>query len=813
MPIQITGDTNVDVYATDSAKAIDDAGKSSISSSGNASVISGVGSGASIISAGGATKVTTDEEGVFVFRSNDDTQQGFTVSGDSSVDFILRNFTDDNGNPTMQVEGVNNFENGYYSFNSDTAYHGINVGDTINASDEYEMVFSNIATFVIADSKVVSVNGIDSLINNLSEGVTVHGTNAITVNSADVNVQGDEDFNVIVTGGATADLVNISAGASIDVVNMNVTTDNNGDFTFEDYVYTIDDTVDGSVTFTTDSKGAVSNISNFAGVMKTSAQNVTVNGSAFTTSNTDVSISSAGTGISEINGLVSGDSISGALDTTAVLIPATTDTDTNRSIVTVNSIGYTLIGDDDGVTLIDNSIYGLNGSAALQIGKAGTYLVNNTTLTTNIGDTIIGTAEGSAYIYDPNNVPLNINTMTDDEIAAQAGISTDYSTVETNTMMTDLLVNTGGAALDGNMALLLDNADSNVAQTADFTNSTGRKRVTLESGDQAVKFNNAGGNVAVISGDSDGEKNVSLGGGGDLVIIEDTSTPVNITSKSNKDTIVTAGGDVFVTMDEGSARVVPNSGNVTLNNYNAANGGGIQTNDYADIEQAILNGYINVGNGAISFGNSAVQFSNEDDSAFTVNLFNNSGVSQKVAYTNSNGGELDASGERANMLIIGNNNGNNSTFIAGSGDDVAYGGEGETFDLGAGNNTLYLDSNRRNSEGATINQTATSGNTQVYGFESGFSETCDKININISAQVSFKDGVISFAYVDATLTLNLDSTSADLAESADLIADNNFVDGVTLDDIAPITYEQGEYMTYATARNTLSSSAVTFAGA
>ena len=267
-------------------------------------------------------------------------------------------------------------------------------------------------------------------------------------------------------------------------------------------------------------------------------------------------------------------------------------------------------------------------------------------------------------------------------------------------------------------------------------------------------------------------------------------------------------------MNEKAAKIIPNSGNVTLNNYNAENGGGIQANDYSNISQAILNNQIKLGNGIVSLGYSVIHFADDEESAFTVNMFNNSGVSQKIGYANSNGGELDASGEREDMFVIGNNNGNNSTFMTGNGDDVAYGGEGETFDLGAGNNTLYLDSNRRNSEGATINQTATTGRTQVYNFNLGFSAASDKININSSTQVSYKNGVVTFDYFDATLTLNLSNTSADLADSADLIADDNFIDGATLDDIAPITYEQGDYMTYETAREKLSNNVnVTFAGA
>ncbi|MBQ6975445.1 MAG: hypothetical protein IJQ16_02710, partial [Selenomonadaceae bacterium] len=68
-----------------------------------------------------------------------------------------------------------------------------------------------------------------------------------------------------------------------------------------------------------------------------------------------------------------------------------------------------------------------------------------------------------------------------------------------------------------------------------------------------------------------------------------------------------------------------------------------------------------------------------------------------------------------------------------------------------------------------------------------------RINIDLSASVSFKNGKLTFTYLSATLEINFGGSSSDLAESADLIADENFVDGATIDEISPITYEQGDY--------------------
>ena len=72
--------------------------------------------------------------------------------------------------------------------------------------------------------------------------------------------------------------------------------------------------------------------------------------------------------------------------------------------------------------------------------------------------------------FDSNNVPLNIQTMTDDKIAAQVGIATEYLKVSTFLESDNL---------NCNIDLALSNSDTTTAQTADFTNSTSKKKVTL----------------------------------------------------------------------------------------------------------------------------------------------------------------------------------------------------------------------------------------------------------------------------------------------------------------------------------------------
>ena len=782
IPVKVEGDTNISIYATDSAKAANDENRSAIGSSGKVSIIGGVSNGASIKSAGGASIVSTDEEGAFNFYD----AQNFTISGDDSVDFKVNNSV---------VTGLANFENGTLQVDNAEKL-------SINAED-LTTQFSDTATFIIADSKVVSIEGLTA-IDGLSNS-NVRATGNVTVNGATVNVTGDSDFNVIVSDSKTTGLANVSAGATVNAKTMNVTTNNNGEFKVGENLYTVND-ADNSVTFITGSTDEVVNVTNFSGTLNTNSRNVTVNGAALTTNNTDVTISSAGTGISRIDGLKSGDSLSGTLDSSTVMVTVGSADDVVSW--SLNSKTYTMMRDNDGVSVTGNRIDGLDNSARIKVSAAGTYIVNNTVLNAKIGDTIIGTAEGSAYIFDPNNVPLNVETMADDEIAANVGISTDYSTAETDTEKAAALIESGN--LNGNMELALSNSDTTTAQVADFSESEGIKKITLSEGAQEIKFNDEGGNIAIVESDSAGEKNIMLGNGGDLAIVKSTSTPINITAGKGKDTIVTSGNNVTVDMTGGATKIVANAGNVNLTNYDAATGAGIQVDEVSNIERAVSNGNINFGNGIVSLSGATISLGTSESESTTVNLFDNQGRKQKVAYTHSDGGTIDATTERENMLLIGNNNStksNGSRLKAGSGNDVAFGGAGDYFDLGAGNNRVYLNE----TGGATVAMTATSGKTEVIGFSSGFGENADKISVSIrGASVSYDNGEITFSVGNASLVLNFTGSSADL------ISDDNFIgESADLSDITPITYEQGDYQNiYVTSQASLSSdTGITFTGA
>lgn len=87
-----------------------------------------------------------------------------------------------------------------------------------------------------------------------------------------------------------------------------------------------------------------------------------VNGAALTTNDTDVTISSAGAGISQINGVGHGDVLSGDIDAAVVLVTVTSAAD--WALWHLNNRNYMLTGDNDGVKVTGNRIDGLDSSAS-----------------------------------------------------------------------------------------------------------------------------------------------------------------------------------------------------------------------------------------------------------------------------------------------------------------------------------------------------------------------------------------------------------------------------------------------------------------
>ena len=549
-----------------------------------------------------------------------------------------------------------------------------------------------------------------------------------------------------------------------------------GAYTFPNGTFTIEGDPNG-VTFVTDGNSNVKDIRDFAGTLTSTENEVTVNGAEIYTSNTDASISSAGVGVSAIRGIGDNDTVTAPENTSIAVEASGTDTVT----VNVNGKPYELTGDEDGC---------LSG-AQIKTGAAGLYIVNDTPLDASIGATIVGDPEGSAHVYDPGDITINENTDTEEIIKQVSGNTEDgeldkyvqhLNEEETQDLMNEVLAgNTSNA--DGNLELKLTNtATDTTTQNADFSQNKGIKKVTLQEGAQNVSFNDEGGNIAIVSSESTGSKNIELGNGGDIAIIEKTDTPVNVKAGRGKDNIVSSGRRTNVDLSAGGAtKVMVNGTNneMHLEGYDHNTGAGVQLTN-SDVKLSVRNNVIELNDGTIGVNGAKVVIdaNPEATGSAVVNFYNLKGKLTKVGYTHSEGGTVDLTGENGDVVMKGNyTNGaqkkqGGSILRSGAGNDVAFGGAGDNFDLGAGDNEIELDTDRSVADnGAVINQTATRGKTEVTGFHFDYGVGGDRVNIDLSAGVKFAGGILTFmlgaAQLMLTNTTSAVGDAADIAESAD----------------------------------------------
>ena len=768
--------------------------------------IDGVGSASTdvvVANAGGASLVTTDLNGSIYFGTPDSTStinaQHYTVEDqDSQVSFLTSTLAD----YVPSVSGVRGLNDGTIAISQDESGFSVNDGDKVSLGG----VGSDV-TIAVANDTISSVLGLEGSVNGLSAGVVATAIDSdVTVNGATLQVvePNGTTLNVYAAENGFDTVTGLNKDASVLMArNAYVVTEEVGAFTFGESdvprdTYTISG--DSSVTFETDGKSQVKNIADFAGTLQSTAYENTVNGAVVAVDTdaavTDVSIVSAGTGVSSVLGLGDGDSVT-VPNGTSVQMPATSSSDTDTAL-TVNGKTYGLEGDTDGVAIKAGSavdtISGLAAGARLTVGASGVYNVNDEIISADIGDVIIGDEEGSAHVESPDDVNFDSDTSTEEivnQITGAGSGSTDRYVESLEAAAADSIVDSTdpavAASLNGNIQMTIsggtDTTESGATkpQTADFSNNTGIKKVDLQGdGDQNVKFNDEGGNIAIIDSGVGGAKNVSLGNGGDLAVVEDTGlTPVNITTGRGKDTVVTKGRNVRMNMAAGgAARVMPTAGTVELDGYDASTGAGIQLTN-SNVALAVKTNAIKLQNGSTTVNGGAAVVTNpnaETVGESIVNFYNLKGLMTKVGYTHDDGGMVDLRSESGDVVMKGNytenaaqRKGGGSTLVSGSGNDTAFGGAGDAFDLGSGDNTITLDTDRSLSEsGAIVSQSATQGRTEVNNFHADYSDTGDRIRIDVTkATVQFVGGALKFVLGAATLLLNAVASNADLAESAD----------------------------------------------
>ena len=757
-----------------------------------------------VANAGGATLISTDNNGGIYFGAPGSTvsSKHYTVNdADSVVSFLTSELED----YTPSVSGVQGLAEGSIAISQNENNFGVN-----DAKVTLTEVGSDV-TLNVADSAIVSVSGLTGGISGIESGVAVEITDGnVTVNGAEIAIYEPNGTNVIYTS-TTSDTVttNVITGLNKDAVvstaaNMNILTDEAGEFTFNNGKYTISG--DDNVTFETDNRSNVKNVADVVGTVQSSARNNTINGAAVSSNDTDVTIVAAGSGISAVLGAKDGDSIN-VPEGTAVEMDMDGNSDT--AAITVNGKTFEVTGDTDTVAFTagsPDSISGLAPGASLRaVNTAGNYNVNGSDVYASVGAVIIGDEEGTAHVYDPSDVNISADDTPEQVIEkVTGGASTEDKYVEAMDSDTaQAALTQGGSALDGNLEMTLGGGTGTTSgdsvETADFSNSKGIKKVTMNGdGNQDVKFNDEGGNIAVLGNDAEGEKNISLGNGGDLAVVGKTgaTTPVNITAGRGRDSVVSQGRNVKVNVGAGGpTRLMANGygASMEVEGYDANNGAGIQLTN-SDIKAAVKKNTVALENGKVTTSEGAEirTAAEEPTGSSVVNFYNLKGLMTKVGYTYNEGGTVDLSSSKNDVVMKGNYTEGNaqrksgsSKLISGSGDDYALGGAGDDIDVGEGNNTVELDGTTRTNAdaGAVISQTATRGRTEVNGFHNDFGDTGDRVNVSTSANVKFVNGVLTFLYGAAQLILNgmaaSSASSSDLAESADEDDNATAVTGTT----------------------------------
>ncbi len=782
--------------------------------------INGVGSddAVTIAKAGGATVVNTDKNGEFIFGATDsyiNSQRYVVKDEDEQVSFTTAQLAEF----TPSVTAVSGLNNGTIAIGQNE--NGIVVDGTALTLGSV----GNDVTISAVNSEIAAVEGLEGSINGLTSDtlVQVVDSNA-TINGQTIAInEGASGTTIVATAADTgySYVSGLNKDAIVNIAaNVTIATEEEGAFTFPNGTFTISG--DSEVTFITDAQSKVADIQDFSGTLQMTASEATVNGApvALAMADTDsavsdVTIASSGSGVDSIIGLGNGDSVTAPAGTD-VIMPGSSDTDTTTTL-TVNGKEYEISGDTDTVVITPgttvDSISGLNAGASLTFkNTAGTYNVNGTPITAGVGSKVIGDEEGTAHIYDPSDVDITENDSTADVVNKLTGsneVTDEERYVESldsdaAEALASEIASGNLSNANGNIKMTLANPDTSTAQTTDFSNTTGIKKVTMEGeGEQNITFNNQGGNIAIVDDAATGAKNVKLGNGGDIAVIGNTSAPVNVTAGKGADSIVTQGRHTTVDLSAGGpTRLMANGlgANMEVSSYDHTTGAGIQlTNN--NIKEAVKKNTVQLENGAVTTnsGRGATIRTNEasEEGASIVNFYNLKGVMTKVGYTHNEGGTVDLSGEKSDVVLKGNYQQNgaqkksgSSVLRSGSGNDYALGGAGDDIDVGEGDNTVELDgSTRSNADaGATITQSATRGKTEVTGFNNEYGNTGDRLNIAQNASVRFVNGVLTFIYGAAQMILSgmssYGGSSSDLAESADEDDNATSVEGTT--EFAPI---------------------------
>ncbi|MBQ3336881.1 MAG: hypothetical protein IJG80_05705, partial [Selenomonadaceae bacterium] len=603
----------------------------------------------------GVSKILMDREGTFSVNG-----KTYTIQDDEDYAFRYSGGV---------VAGVESLENGSLVVNQDES--GFTVSDDkITLTGNSEPV-----SLGIVDSHIESVSGADGTINGLGNA-TVYGITNATINNKPINVSGSDTLDAIVTDKVTTNLIGLTDGATVNSApDMRITTAENGTFTFPDKAYTLNDTLDATFDFLTNSQSHVKGFDNYAGsISGGDASGKTLNGDTVNAIGDDLVIYTDGDKITDITGMEDGSEVNGDFGNATLRIP--------EGNSTINGIGYTLEGDEDGAYVSGNGsiISGVDKDATLAVGKGGVYDVNGKQITLQGGDSVTANYDG-AYKIDPSDPP--ITEKTDAEKVLARGENPVY------------IPTTAGGSVD----------------------------VDLSGENDLAVIDSPNVNAKVQTG---------AGGGDSIVVRHGASADVELGDTGSTLIIPTAGR---VTLEN------YNGDNAAVRTYDYSDIiGAVKSNDikFGDGEMTLGDAIVTYDAAADRVGSTSGDLYNAHGQRQAVGFTHTAGGTLDKSDSNDNwllkGNYAESSDDTQKS--------GGSSITGGSGDDTILGGGGDYIDGGTGTNRIYLtdETLRRTSPtGATIVLNG-GGSNVVHNFSEGFAGSDDNILIRNLTDATFGYG-------------------------------------------------------------------------
>ena len=554
--------------------------------------------------------IAAGESGVTAVQTGD--ADAYTINGhafETSGDALF-------GMSSGRVTGVTT-DDGIFAIGQNETDFAVN-GETLTLNRNTKPVRLSVDGGAISE-----VRGVDGLIGGLNNA-TVYDLAKATVNGKVFDVNGTT-FNAIVAEGIAVSITGLKAPATINSApSVAIVTSTDGSYTVGSQGYTLNDTLDNSVTFTTDANSNLTGIKDFAGSLNGAVTSLTLNGKAFGTNNSAVTVSSDGHNITAIDGLKNGDSIGGDIENATFFMP--------QGRLTINGGVYTLEDDEDGATSRGGKTFtGVAKDASLTVGAEGTHRVNGSSGRASTGSVFTVNRDGG-YMINPDYLPIiektpasDIRARSDGTLAMQetngtVGAGNDTVVVRRDAQVTadasgePLIIATSGSVTLENYSMsasvgsfeytnIANAIKSNAIQFGDGVMTLGDAVITFNANagsrgatqaqlvnaqgkEQAIGFTHtAGGTITASSAGT-----VLKGNYADKPNDTQKSGGSNLTGGAGNDTLLIGAGDtadggagndqIYVTdgaFRESGAQIIMSAGSDTVHNFKGGYGSSSDT--------------------------------------------------------------------------------------------------------------------------------------------------------------------------------------------------------------------------------------------